>query len=46
MGIYRMKKNGKYTVYGDNGKVVIITSDSRLAKDTEAKLKKGKTNNG
>jgi len=28
------KCNGKYTVYGDNGKVIIITSDSRIAKST------------
>jgi len=28
------KCNGKYTVYGDDGKVIIITSDSRIAQST------------
>ena len=26
-----MKHNKKYTVYGDNGKVIIITSDRKIA---------------
>jgi len=28
--MYVMKGNGKYTVYGDDGKVVIISSDKTV----------------
>jgi len=31
-----MKSNGKYTVYGGNGKVILITSDIKIAQSITA----------
>ena len=43
--MYVMKGNGKYTVYGDNGKVIIITSNRQTIQSVLKSIKRN-TNNG